>query len=148
MAKIIRTKLKESVSPERVEREVETIIFGNPKHDSNFTKLYPALFKAVMDDLSINNGRLRLLWFFIAKIQDLKPNQEPLIVVNLQEMAAALQTTARSVQSYLGHLIKRGYIFRKRDSTGKVYPNTYILNPEFVFKGYVKEYLEKQKSKG
>lgn len=134
---IIREREKTTTLPDgTIETDKQVILIGNPKADRDFVKLFPAVFKSVTDDLCKDDGRLRLLWFFIAKVAKMKVNDYPVVIVTIEEMARALAVKPLSIKIYRKTLIQRGYIAYMKSSTGQKLVNCYVVNPDMVYKGY------------
>ena len=143
MATVIRETTHETIHEDgTVERTKQTVVIGSKTHERDFLKIYPLFCEVLAEDLRLRNGRLRLFLWFVTQIRDLKPNQEPIVLARLDEMANALQADKRTIQRYLKHLLEKRYLIRYRGQDGKPYPNTYVVNPELIYKGCLAKYFE------
>lgn len=120
----------------------ETVVFGSPSDDKDFLKIYPLFIEVLQEDLKIKNGRLKLFLWFVSQIRDIKPNAEPLVVAEQEEMAKAIAVNLRTIQRYIEGLLKNKYISRY-----KGIKSAYLVNPELIYKGSVQKYFNLQYKK-
>ncbi len=112
--------------------------------DANFVKVFKVLTERVIKDLKAGiNGAVYTLFWFIDQIQDMKPNQEPIVIANPEDIAEALGKSRRTINRHLKLLIEHGYI---KQIMSRQF--MYLVNPELIFKGVLKQYSsEKQSAK-
>ena len=80
------------------------------------------------------------LFWFIDQIQDIKPNQEPIVIANPEEIAEALGKSRRTINRHLKLLIEHDYI---KQIINRQF--MYLVNPELIFKGILKQYFSEKK---
>lgn len=116
-------------------RSEYTIMVDKIKGDVDFVKVFKCFTMRVLEDLEIENGKAKLLFWFIDQIQDMRINQKPVILASAEMISKDLGCAVVSVRLWLSFLIKKGYISRHLTPDGKVLCNSYIVNPEYVIKG-------------
>ncbi len=119
-----------------IEDTGEYILLNKPqKFDNGFVQIYRACTDIVIEDLQIDDGRLRLLFWFIKRVQDfVQLNQEPVVLARVKTMAKDLNASVQSIRRWLAVLIERGYIQRHFQG-GQVMYNTYVVNKDYIYKG-------------
>jgi len=132
----IREKKEERIDPEtgEVVKTTNVIILDNRAGDINFIKVFRAFTDSVIRDLEIENGKAKLLIWFMGQIQDLKPNQIPMIVAPVYQIANELKCSEVGIRKWLAFLIAKKYI-KRHEIAGHMVQNTYIVNPDFLLKG-------------
>lgn len=114
---------------------VESITISKAKGDKGFVKLFRACTDAVIEDLAVEDGRIRLLFWFIKQVQDkIISNEEHIILAHISDMAKALDSSEISVRRWLQILIDRGYIARHTHNNKTVY-SAYVINKNYIYKG-------------
>ena len=116
-------------------RSVYTVMVDKPKGDIDFVKVFKCFTMRVIEDLGIENGKAKLLFWFIDQVQGMRINQIPIVVANAEMMSNDLGCAVVSVRKWLSFLIDRGYILRHVAPNGKILRNAYYVNPEYVLKG-------------
>ena len=111
------------------------IIIDKIKGDADFVKVFKCFTMRVIDDLGIESGKAKLLFWFIDQVQDMKVNQTQLIIATVKMMSTDLRCAEVSIRLWLSFLINKGYIKRHLTPDGKVLCNTYIVNQNYVIKG-------------
>jgi predicted transcriptional regulator len=71
----------------------------------------------------------------------MKPNQEPIVIANPEDIAKDLGVSRRTINRHLKLLIERGYI---KQLVNRQF--MYLVNPEMIFKGVLKQYFNKKLS--
>ena len=118
-----------------IRTSIETITVYKDKGDKGFIKIFRACTDAVLKDLEVDDGRLRLLFWFIKQVQDkIETNSEHIIIAHVNSIAKELNTSDMSVRRWLQILIERGYIKRHRQDKKVIY-NTYEINKNYIYKG-------------
>lgn len=117
--------------------EVVSVIGIIPEQrDANFVKVFKVLTERVIRDLKAGiNGAVYTLFWFIDQIQDMKPNQEPIVIANPEDIAEALGKSRRTIERHLQLLIEHDYIEQIMNRQFM-----YLVNPELIFKGVLKQY--------
>lgn len=118
-----------------ITRSGYTIMVDKIKGDVDFVKVFKCFTLRVIEDLGIENGKAKLLFWFIDQVQDMKINQEPVIHASVDMISNDLGCAVVSVRLWLSFLIERGYIKRQLKPNGKILCNSYIVNPEYIIKG-------------
>ncbi len=123
--------------------EVVSVIGIIPEvRDANFVKVFKVLTERVLKDLKAGiNGAVYTLFWFIDQIHDMKPNQEPIVVANPEDIAEALGKSRRTIERHLKLLIEHNYIEQIMNRQFM-----YQVNPEMIFKGHLKQYYDKKQS--
>ena len=123
--------------------EVVSVIGIIPEvRDANFVKVFKVLTERVLKDLKAGiNGAVYTLFWFIDQIHDMKPNQEPVVIANPEDIAEALGKSRRTIERHLKLLIEHGYITQIMNRQFM-----YLINPEMIFKGHLKQYYDKKLS--
>lgn len=116
-------------------RSTSTIMVDKPKGDVDFVKVFKCFTQRVHEDLEIENGKAKLLFWFIDQVQDMRVNQVAVVHASADMISADLGCAVVSVRLWLSFLIKKGYIKRQFKPNGKVLCNSYIVNPEYIIKG-------------
>ena len=111
------------------------IIIDKIKGDADFVKVFKCFTMRVIDDLGIESGKAKLLFWFIDQVQDMRVNQSQIIIASVEMMSEDLKCAAVSVRKWLSFLIEKGYIKRHLTPSGKILQNTYTINQEYVIKG-------------
>jgi len=140
MRKVIKESSSEVISPdtgEIVRTTHHALIVDNKPRDRDFIKVFKAFTSSVLQDLEIENGKAKLLIWFMDRIQGLKPSQEHIIVAGIDEIAKDLNCSEVAVRKWLAFLISKDYIHRYLKSTGKVVRDTYVVNKQYMFRGVV-----------
>lgn len=122
-----------------------TIMVDKVKGDVDFVKVFKCFTVRVLEDLEIENGKAKLLFWFIDQIQDMKVNQTQTIHASADMISNDLGCAVVSVRLWLSFLIKKEYIKRQLKPNGKVLCNSYIVNPEYIIKG--KLIIDKEEQK-
>jgi len=137
MGKRVIHKSEERVDNETGEivRTGYAIIVDRPKGDINFVKVFKCFTQKVLDDLEIESGKAKLLFWFIDQVQEMRINQEPVIIATVEMISDDLGCAEISVRKWLAVLIEKGYVKRRLTPKGKILHNMYIINPGFVIKG-------------
>lgn len=137
MAKRVVHKSEERVDSKTGEivRTGYAIIVDRPKGDKDFVKIFKCFTQKVLDDLEIESGKAKLLFWFIDQVQEMKINQEPVIIATVEMISNDLKCAEISIRKWLALLIEKGYIRRHLTPNGKILHNMYIINPGFVIKG-------------
>lgn len=120
-------------------RSSYAIIVDKKHSDNDFVKVFKCFTQKVLDDLEIESGKAKLLFWFIDQVQDLKVNQMPIIVASVNKISKDLGCANISVYKWLSLLIEKGYISKFKESDGKILQNTYRINPAFIIKGKLSE---------
>ena len=123
--------------------EVVSVIGIIPEvRDANFVKVFKVLTERVLKDLKAGiNGAVYTLFWFIDQIQDMKPNQEPIVIANPEDIAEALGKSRRTINRHLKLLIEHNYIEQIINRQFM-----YRVNPALIFKGVLKQYYSKKQS--
>lgn len=116
-------------------RSISTVMVDKPKGDIDFVKVFKCFTMRVLEDLEIENGKAKLLFWFIDRVQDMRVNQKAVILASADMISKDLGCAVVSVRLWLSFLIKKGYIERHLTPDGKVLCNAYIVNSEYVIKG-------------
>ena len=111
------------------------IIIDKIKGDADFVKVFKCFTMRVIEDLEIESGKAKLLFWFIDQVQDMKVNQTQLIIATVKMMSIDLRCAEVSIRLWLSFLINKGYIKRHLTPDGKILCNTYIVNQNYVIKG-------------
>ena len=111
------------------------IIIDKIKGDADFVKVFKCFTMRVIDDLGIESGKAKLLFWFIDRVQGMRINQEPVIIATVEMISDDLKCAEISVRKWLAVLIEKGYVKRCLTPKGKILHNMYIINPGFVIKG-------------
>lgn len=112
-----------------------TIMIDKVKGDIDFVKVFKCFTMRVIEDLGIENGKAKLLFWFIDQIQGMRVNQVAIVVANAEMMSNDLGCAVVSVRKWLSFLIDKGYILRHVAPNGKILRNAYYVNPKYVIKG-------------
>jgi len=136
-------QVKDFVDPET--GEIRKFLIIEPKvKDKNFAKIRKALTETALKELKDLNGAVwLLLWFMDKAIEKKMFNKPAEIFVDLQEVCKELKVTDRTIKKYIKLLKDKGFIIQlvKRQ-------RVYMLNPEYVWLGTAKSYVEYLKEKG
>ena len=137
MVKRVIHKSEERVDSETGEivRTGYAVIVDRSKGDTNFVKVFKCFTQKVLDDLEIESGKAKLLFWFIDQVQGMRINQEPVIVATVEMISDDLGCAEISARKWLAVLIEKGYVKKCLTPKGKVLHNMYIINPGFVIKG-------------
>ena len=134
----IRKQTTETISPDgEIIRTQHAIIVDSKALDKNFIKVFKCFTSTVIQDLEIENGKAKLLIWFMDQIQNIAPNQIPVVVCPVEDIAEELKCSEVAVRKWLAFLIKKGYIKRKMRSNGRIQQNTYIINHTYFYRGVV-----------
>ena len=141
MAKRVIHKSEERVDSETGEivRTGYAIIVDRPNGDKDFVKVFKCFTQKVLEDLEIENGKAKLLFWFIDRVQGMRINQEPVIIATVEMISDDLKCAEISVRKWLAVLIEKGYVKRCLTPKGKILHNMYIINPGFVIKGNISD---------
>jgi len=130
-------QFKDFVDPET--GEVRKFLVIEPKvKDCDFIKIRKALTEATLKDLDYLNGAVKLLMWFLDKALEYKMFNKPAeIPVFINKVARELGLSEVTIKRYVKRLKDKGYIIQiqKRKTV-------YMLNPEFIWLGTAKGYLE------
>jgi DNA-binding transcriptional ArsR family regulator len=131
-----KRKMEELVNIETGEVEVIGII--KEPRNANSVKVFTG---QVLKDLKTGiDGAVYTLFWFIDQIQDIKPNQEPIVIANPEEIAEALGKSRRTINRHLKLLIEHDYIKQIMNRQFM-----YLVNPELIFKGILKQSFSEEK---
>ena len=136
--KTIPSKKEQLLNPKTGE-VVTAIAIISEHRDKDFVKMFKLMSTKVIQDLKAGgiNGATDTLFWFIDQIQEMEPNQDPVVLVDPQTMADDLGTTEITIRNHLKLLKEHGYIeqLRKRH-------HIYRVNPTMLFKGTLSKYFE------
>lgn len=136
-------QFKDFVDPET--GEVRKFLIIEPKvKDYDFIKIRKALTEATLKDLDYLNGAIKLLMWFLDKALEYKVFNRPAeIPVFIDRVAKELGLSEVTIKRYMKRLKDKGYIIqiRKRKTV-------YMLNPEYIWLGTARSYVEYLKEKG
>lgn len=135
-------RFKDFADPET--GEIKRFLIIEPKvKDKNFAKVRKALTEAALKELKDLNGAVwLLLWFMDKAIEKKMFNRPAEIFVDLQEVCKELKVTDRTVKKYIKLLKDKGFIIQLARRQ-----RVYMLNPEFIWLGTAKSYIEYLKEK-
>lgn len=136
-------QFKDFVDPET--GEVKRFLIVEPKvKDCDFIKIRKALTEATLKDLDYLNGAIKLLMWFIDKALEYKMFNKPAeIPVFIDKVAEELGLSEITIKRYIKKLKNKGYIIQIQERK-----TVYMLNPEFIWLGTAKSYIEYLKEKG
>ena len=137
MSKRIIQKTEERIDAltGEIVRNGYVVMVDKPKGDTDFVKVFKCFTMRVIEDLEIESGKAKLLFWFIDQVQDMKVNQTQLIIATVKMMSIDLRCAEVSIRLWLSFLINKGYIKRHLTPDGKILCNTYIVNQNYVIKG-------------
>jgi len=135
--KIIPSKKEQLLNPKTGEVVTAIAIIPEQK-DKDFVKMFKLMSTKVIQDLKAGgiNGATDTLFWFIDQIQEMEPNQDPVVLADPQTIADDLGTGERTVYRHLKLLMEYGYIeqIKKRH-------HVYRVNPTMLFKGTLSKYF-------
>lgn len=121
----------------KIEKGIKADVFGKPApiKDFHFLKVFPAFFYSFLKVLGVEDGRARLVLYFMYKAQKEKVDGDNCVMITNNELMKALKISKPTLIKYINNLIETGFIKR-------LYPRTplYALNPNMVYKGSLKNY--------
>ena len=127
MGKRVIHKSEERVDSETGEivRTGYAIIVDRPNGDKDFVKVFKCFTQKVLDDLEIENGKAKLLFWFLNQHRNIRKGQKCLIIATVEMMSDDLGCAKISVSRWISFLIKNGYIKRHLSPSGQRINNIY-----------------------
>lgn len=121
-------------------KEIPIISVIPEARDKDFIKIFKLMSMKVLKDLQAGlNGATDTLWWIIDHVMEFKPNEEPIVWIDPQLVAKDLKISPETVKKHVKKLKKFKYIEQIRPRH-----YNYKLNPNFIYKGSVVQYFEKQ----
>lgn len=118
--------------------ETEVIGYAEKPKDYDFLKVFPAFFYSFIEQLGIDDGRGRLVLYFMYKAHQLPTDSDNVVYAPNEELEKIIDISRPTLLRQINHLIKIKFIKRLTPRT----PN-YRVNPEMIYKGNVQNYYRK-----
>ena len=142
MSKVIGQKtVTEYTESGEIKRTIDVTVMGKPakwEKDGQFLKVYPAFFESFLQDLQIEDSRLKLVVYLMSEAMKLQVNSDNAVYIDTAKASEAIGISQRSLYRCIKALGAVGFI-------SQVSPRQtlYILNPEMVYKGNLVKYYAK-----
>jgi len=137
--RIVPKDRKQYIDPKTGEI-VNTIALIPEARDKNFVKVFKLMTTRVVKDLKAGiDGAVYTLFWLIDKVQEMQPNQDPIVITDPETIAKDLGMSKRTIYRHLITLKKYGYIKQIKKNR-----HIYRVEPTMIYKGTLQKYFDKE----
>lgn len=134
-----RTVKNERIDPATGEvlsssEKVSIVAIGSPKPDKDqqYVRIYPAFFSSFLEELGIDDGKARMVLYFVYRAMQLPPESNNEIIAMNEDLMRILKISRPTLFKYLNDLIALGIIKRKHPRMP-----VYVIEREMIYRGSV-----------
>lgn len=119
---------------------VAVAVVGKPDrvYDEEFLKVYPAFFSSFLHQLKIDDGKARLVLYFMYKASKLPMNSDSMVNVPTKELMEAIGVSKPTILKYINELLELCIITRR-------YPRLplYQVDPTLFYRGNLEAFFQR-----